>query len=287
MNPQVSQDFERLSAYIDNQLSPAEKAALEARLAQEPQLRAGLADLRRTVQALRNLPMVKPPRSFTLKPEQAGVRARRGPLFSTLRLAAALCTLLLVVTVARDLATNGSLSASVANHATTAGSAATPLVLPQAAVRQSPTAAVSSQSYGVSAPEITGTPAADMVTTPMVRMNTVIPSATPGPTLKGVGPSETPAVNTSVGAGGTGPSGAVVAASSTPAENSTAEVSSSPVETAVSVAALPPAATTMPALAPAAQPPEAAALNTLRLVEIVLAVLALVLAGATWLTRRG
>ncbi len=287
MNPQISQDFERLSAYIDNQLSPAEKAALEARLAQEPQLRAGLEDLRQTVRVLRNLPTVKPPRSFTLTPEQAGARARRGPLFPVLRLAAALCTLLLVVTVARDLTMNGSLSASVANHATTAGSAATPLALPQAAL-QSPTPEGVSQPYGASAPATTGTPAADLATTPLVRMNTIQPSATPGPTLKGVGPSETPAANASV-AGGTGPSSNTAAASSTPEASLTAKVSSSPEETAVSVAALSPAATDTPApeLAPAPQQPEAAPFNTLRLVEIVLAVLALALAGATWLTRRG
>ncbi len=276
MNPQISQDFERLSAYIDNQLSPAEKADLEARLAQDAQLRAGLDDLRRTVRALRNLPTVKPPRSFTLTPEQAGARARRGPLFPVLRLAAAVCTLLLVVTVARDLTTNGSLTASVANHATTEGSAVTPAALPQAAALQSPTPEQGIQLFGASVPAATGTPATDLATTPLARMSTIEASATPGPTLKGAGPSETPAANASAG-GGIGPSSNTAAASSTPEP------------TGVSVAALPPAATdtTVPALVAAPQPPGAAPFNTLRLVEIVLAALALVLAGATWLTRHG
>ena len=49
------QDFERLSAYLDNQLSTAEKANLEKRLAQEPELKAALADLRMAVRALRAL----------------------------------------------------------------------------------------------------------------------------------------------------------------------------------------------------------------------------------------
>ncbi len=94
MNSQMSRDFEQLSAYIDNQLPPVEKAELEARLAKEAELQATLGDLRRAVQALRSLPPVKPPRNFTLTPQQVGARARRGPLFPVFRLpnAAALAT---------------------------------------------------------------------------------------------------------------------------------------------------------------------------------------------------
>jgi hypothetical protein len=102
------QDFDRLSAYIDHQLPPAEQAALEQRLAHEPELRAALAELRLTVRAVRALPMVKPPRNFTLTPAQAGLpaggRVRRGSLFSTLRLAAALSAVALAVVVGGDLA---------------------------------------------------------------------------------------------------------------------------------------------------------------------------------------
>ena len=62
------QDFDRLSAYIDNQLSARERAELESRLAREPELQATLGDLQRTVRVLRLLPVVKPPRRFTLTP---------------------------------------------------------------------------------------------------------------------------------------------------------------------------------------------------------------------------
>lgn len=88
------QDFERLSAYIDNQLSPAEKSALDARLSREPELQATLLDLRRQVRALRYLPRLKPPRSFTLT--QAQAQALRRPaqgfpsFFPALRLATSL-----------------------------------------------------------------------------------------------------------------------------------------------------------------------------------------------------
>ncbi len=282
MNPQLSPDFERLSAYIDNQLSPAEKAELEGRLAKDPQLQAGLDDLRRTVRALRSLPAVKPPRSFTLTPEQAGVRVRRGPLFPILRLSAALCTLLLIVTVARDLATSGGLAASTSSHAVTQGGTATALLQPQAAPLVSPTPETSSEAYGAGAPAPTGTPVTDLATTPLVRMNTIQPTATPGPTLKGLGPTDTPAAGTSV-AGLTGPSTNLAAPSSTAPAAGTPEV------TVPSVAALQPAATdtAVPNVLAVPQPVAPAPFNPLRLIEIVLAALALVLAGATWLTRRG
>ncbi len=272
MNPQTAQDLERLSAYLDNELSQADKAELEARLAREPQLKAGLDDLRQTVGALRGLPTVKPPRSFTLTPEQAGVRARRGPLFPVLRLSAALCTLLLVAALARDLVTSGGLGASPTTHTVVQGSATSTLLLPQAAPLQSPTPEISVETSGASAAAVTGTPAADLSTTPMLRMNTIEPSATAGPTLTGVAPSETPAAI--LGGGVTGPS--------------TISASSTPEATAASAAALAPAATdtAVPAALPAPQPAAPAPISSLRVAEIVLAVLALVLAGATWLTRR-
>jgi len=98
------QDLDRLSAYLDNTLSPADRARLEARLAREPELRAALNDLRVTVRLLRALPTLKPPRSFTLTAAQVeAVRRPRGlQLFPALRLATALATLLFVAVLAAD-----------------------------------------------------------------------------------------------------------------------------------------------------------------------------------------
>lgn len=59
-------DHELLSCYLDNQLSAAERSDLERRLAQEPALRATLAELRATTEALRTLAPIQPARSFTL-----------------------------------------------------------------------------------------------------------------------------------------------------------------------------------------------------------------------------
>jgi hypothetical protein len=61
-------DLELLSAYIDNQLTIAERTALDKRLAAEPLLRSELDELRATRRVLRDLPALPPPRSFTLDP---------------------------------------------------------------------------------------------------------------------------------------------------------------------------------------------------------------------------
>jgi hypothetical protein len=71
----TERDRELLSAYLDNQLEPAERARLETRLAGEPALSAELDALRRTVAAVHALPAVRAPRNFTLSAKTAPRRA--------------------------------------------------------------------------------------------------------------------------------------------------------------------------------------------------------------------
>ncbi|MFQ3646590.1 MAG: hypothetical protein SNJ80_06625 [Anaerolinea sp.] len=59
-------DYELLSAYLDEMLSADERAALEARLRAEPELRAALDDLRVVQQAVASLPVMPAPRDFRL-----------------------------------------------------------------------------------------------------------------------------------------------------------------------------------------------------------------------------
>lgn len=61
---------ESLSAYIDGQLAPGERAALEEHIATCARCAAEIGDLRRTVRLLRALPAPALPRSFAL-PESA------------------------------------------------------------------------------------------------------------------------------------------------------------------------------------------------------------------------
>ena len=94
-------DLERLSAYIDGELSPAEVAELEMRLSSDPTLKKALLELRSVVKATRSIPAKRLPRSFVLTPEMAGVR--RGTRFPALQLASALSAVAFVVLIGVDL----------------------------------------------------------------------------------------------------------------------------------------------------------------------------------------
>ena len=64
--PPTEQDFELLSAYLDNQLSAQDRTRIEARLTAEPTLRTALDELRLTVAVLKAAPQIALPRNFTL-----------------------------------------------------------------------------------------------------------------------------------------------------------------------------------------------------------------------------
>lgn len=66
------QDLEALNAYLDGELSAAERSALESRLSQEPALQTELDALRATIGILGELERVPVPRSFTLDPAVYG-----------------------------------------------------------------------------------------------------------------------------------------------------------------------------------------------------------------------
>lgn len=62
-------DLELLSAYLDDQLAPKDRAQIESRLKTDSKLQRTLTELGSIKTQLRALPTLKPPRSFTLKPE--------------------------------------------------------------------------------------------------------------------------------------------------------------------------------------------------------------------------
>jgi hypothetical protein len=96
-------DIERLSAYLDGELSRAERVRLESRLAREADLSAALDKLRATRALLRRTPRRRAPRSFTLTPKMAGLRPPLPRTVPVLRFAFILVTLLLFVTFAGNL----------------------------------------------------------------------------------------------------------------------------------------------------------------------------------------
>lgn len=96
---------EMLSAYIDGELSPKERARVERHLAQCEVCARNLRTLRQTVGLLRQLPTVPAPRSFVLRPAPRPVRAGRA--YTYLRAATALAAALLIVALAGDFALTG------------------------------------------------------------------------------------------------------------------------------------------------------------------------------------
>src|SRR5215208_2866773 len=98
-------DIELLSSYLDGQLKRSDSARLEARLSSEPALRAVLDDLRAARGLLRQLPMRKAPRNFTLTPKMVGKNPPLPRAYPAFRFVSALATVLLFFTLGLNLLT--------------------------------------------------------------------------------------------------------------------------------------------------------------------------------------
>ena len=92
-------DLELLSSYLDGQLKPSETARLEARLSTDPNLRAVLDDLRSARGLLRQLPLRKAPRNFTLTPKMVGKNPPLPRSYPAFRFVTALASLMLFFTL--------------------------------------------------------------------------------------------------------------------------------------------------------------------------------------------
>jgi hypothetical protein len=88
-------DLELLSSYLDGQLKPSDSTRLEARLASDPELRAVLDDLRAARGLLRQLPLRKAPRNFTLTPKMVGKNPPLPRSYPAFRFVTALASLML------------------------------------------------------------------------------------------------------------------------------------------------------------------------------------------------
>lgn len=67
-------DVEKLSTYLDSQLSKAACARLESRLESEPQLQAILKELKQARSVIKKTPSQHVPRNFYLTPKMVGMR---------------------------------------------------------------------------------------------------------------------------------------------------------------------------------------------------------------------
>jgi hypothetical protein len=100
--PPSFRDVEKLSAYLDGQLKPSERARLESRLQSDPELASVLKDLRQSRNILRQLPQRRAPRNFTLTPKMVGQKPPLPRSYPVFRFATVLATLLLFFTFATN-----------------------------------------------------------------------------------------------------------------------------------------------------------------------------------------
>ncbi len=102
---------EKLSLYIDRQLTALDRARVEQHLSACAECRQALRSLRWTRQLLQQAPVARVPRSFVIREVDvvpARTAGRRGPVFA-LRWATAIVVALLVLVFAGDLYTGGLL----------------------------------------------------------------------------------------------------------------------------------------------------------------------------------
>jgi anti-sigma factor RsiW len=272
------QDFDRLSAYLDKQLSPVEKAGLEARLEREPELKAALDDFRMTVRALRSLPAVKPPRNFTISQAQARAIAPPRRVFPALRLATALAAFAFVAVIAGDFATNLASPAAAPEVPVTVvaqkSAAPTETLAPLAAAQEAITVTreVSADSAGATTSSANAT--AESGTPPVSAF------ALPAPTVTAGG-----------GAGGETPLGALPTLAPSATEEGrqrgqrAAETVTATPEPELAAPLVVNGAPTPAPSSPEAQSPTRTALPLFRYMEVGLALLTVLLAIAAWFLR--
>jgi hypothetical protein len=138
-------DIELLSSYLDGQLKPSETARLESRLSTDPDLRAVLDDLRSARGLLRQLPMRKAPRNFTLTPKMVGKNPPLPRSYPAFRFVTALASLMLFFTLgvnflAPQIASQSTAFGMGGGGAPEISSAEEALPLPEAAVTEVPAA---------------------------------------------------------------------------------------------------------------------------------------------------
>jgi hypothetical protein len=110
-------DIEKLSAFLDGELSQAEKTRLESRLTSNRELASALTDLRQARAVLRKTPKRRAPRNFTLTPKMAGIRPPVPRAVPALSWASAVAAILFVCTLGVNLLGQISFGAPMAASA--------------------------------------------------------------------------------------------------------------------------------------------------------------------------
>lgn len=187
--PQLNdRDLELISAYIDGQLSAEERREVERRLDDEADLRLAYEELRATVQVLRDLEPVRPPRSFTLDPAKVAPQRRTAARLGWGRLlqVAGVFAAVLVAAIG-TLSVIGSLGSSAPAPASAPMVAAPTAEAPASALELRESAPTPEQGNGVAAPAVLengSEPAAPQALATVVATEVAaLPDVAPQPTI--------------------------------------------------------------------------------------------------------
>lgn len=197
---------ELLSAYIDGELSIKETTLVEKHLRQCPACTQDLETLRQTVNLVRQLPAISPPRSFTvshlLVPERPWARG-----YVYLRGATALAAFLLIVLLAGDLGFQYlwaprmaapapqpmALEATIEAPEATVQALETTVEAPEAEIEVSVEAPPAREALDMEAQKVEEPPAPPAEATPPAeRLGPALPSPEPTPTSELVAAAEPP-----------------------------------------------------------------------------------------------
>jgi len=116
MTPEEQQDY-LLSAYLDDDLAPAERDDLEARLATHGDLRAALDGMRVVRDTLATLEVVRAPRSFAITAPPAPATRRFGRIDLVTRIGAMTAAVAFVAVLAGDLSGSSNDSTPIVDQA--------------------------------------------------------------------------------------------------------------------------------------------------------------------------
>jgi hypothetical protein len=105
-------DIEKLSAYLDGELSQDQKTRLVARIVKEPGLAKALEELRQVRALLQQTPRRRARRNFTLTPKMAGIRPPVPRVVPALSWASAVAMILFLCTVSFNFLAQGGLGAA-------------------------------------------------------------------------------------------------------------------------------------------------------------------------------
>jgi len=277
---------ELLSAYLDGQVSAAERAQIEQHLEWCAECAHSLATLRATVAAIRAMPHVRAPRSFTLPQTMAQKSHAAAWMYPLLRGAAVAAASLFAIIVAGDLLAHIVLQPFTAFR----------IAAPPAVESVTPEPLVAQESIATSVPRaaVPAVPSVSMERRPH-QASTAQPSeltAAPVPPVKAA-PQFTPTASGMVESARDAGLGALSGTLTPPREFAAAATGAPPLSTIqptsaplaeTRIAASPqPLSARSDESVPHAQPQSS---NIVRIFEGALAALAAVLGGATLIARR-